>query len=96
MNWLKENWFKAGLLFVLALVAISLLYYLVFFLPQKEQTRITEKEEIELEGCLDEASKNHISTIINLLEVKDSKVRVEAMNNTNDLYRKSKQDCYQN
>ena len=34
-NWLEENWFKVGLLTVVLLVAVSLSYYYLFYLPQQ-------------------------------------------------------------
>ena len=48
-NFLKNNWFKLGILIVLLLVSFSLLYYYVFFLPQKEQARLDHEKQVERE-----------------------------------------------
>ena len=47
MTFLKQNWFKAGLVLGVALVGISVAYYFFFFIPTKERAeaiRIKEKE----------------------------------------------------
>lgn len=40
MSWLKENWFKVGLLVIALVAGVSVAYYYVIFLPQKEQAKI--------------------------------------------------------
>src|SRR3989338_11609953 len=40
MNWLKENWFKIGLLVTTTIVAFSVAYYYTILLPQQEQVKI--------------------------------------------------------
>ena len=45
MDWLKENWFKVGILAVAFLISLSVAYYYVIFLPQKEQARIDQQRQ---------------------------------------------------
>ncbi len=42
-NWLKENWFKVGLLVVLLILGLSFAYYYIVFLPKKEQNRLAQE-----------------------------------------------------
>ena len=35
INWLKNNWFKAGILLVILIVGVSLAYYFTIFIPTK-------------------------------------------------------------
>ena len=47
MNWLKENWFKLGLLSVALLVVFLVTYYYLVFLSQEEQARVGQKISLE-------------------------------------------------
>lgn len=47
-DWLKKNWFKAGLLGIIFITGLSIVYYYVIFLPQKEQTRILLQQQEQL------------------------------------------------
>jgi hypothetical protein len=44
-NWIKENWFKAGLLFAILVVGVSTSYYYAIFLPQKERARVDQQQQ---------------------------------------------------
>lgn len=69
-NFIKENWFKLGILIILLLVLFVLSYYFIFFLPQKEQARLNHEKRVEIEriynqGLVDEyqASKEQQNKI---------------------------------
>ena len=47
-RFLKENWFKGGILVAVTLVGISVFYYYIFFLPQKEKLAIEQKNQEQL------------------------------------------------
>lgn len=57
-DWLKENWFKAGLLGIIFIAGLSIAYYYVIFLPQKEEARLElqrqeHKAKLEQQKLLD-------------------------------------------
>ncbi len=47
-NFIAENWFKLGILVILLLFSMSLFYYLVIFLPHKQELAETKKEQEQL------------------------------------------------
>ena len=53
-NFLKNNWFKMGILIVFLLVAFSLLYYFAIFIPQKEKVKT---EQLTQEKYLEQQEK---------------------------------------
>lgn len=53
-NWLKENWFRAGILITILAAVFSVGYYYVIFLPQKEQARINQQKQEQIEKELKE------------------------------------------
>ena len=61
MNWIKENWFKAGLLAAIIVVALSMTYYYVIFLPQKETIELAQEKQQQLlrnqEKCRETGTK---------------------------------------
>ena len=51
-KFIKENWFKLGILIIASFLAISWSYYSLIFIPEKEQARLelqAEKEQAALE-----------------------------------------------
>ena len=72
MNWLKENWFKVGILAAILVVSISVGYYYMIFLPQKEEERTkiesqkqeqlvkeTKEQEAKLSACITNTDTNY-------------------------------------
>jgi len=45
---LKDNWFQVIIALAIILVAISVFYYFVIFIPQKEQARIDQQKQEQL------------------------------------------------
>lgn len=67
-NWLKENWFKVGILVAILAAAFSVGYYYVIFLPsaQKNSSEVTNfnpddweyiPDEQAIEICISDAEK---------------------------------------
>ena len=48
INWLKNNWFKAGILLVILIVGVSLAYYFTIFIPTKERAKVYQWQQEEL------------------------------------------------
>ncbi len=53
-NWLKNNWFKLGILVVFLIFVFSLFYYFVVFIPQKEKVKT---EQLTQEKYLEQQEK---------------------------------------
>lgn len=47
-NFLKENWFKLIIAIMIVVVGLSVAYYYVSFLPQKERTRLEQQKQEQL------------------------------------------------
>ena len=74
MEWLKEHWFKIGILVALLLIAAAPAYYFIIYLPKKDAAlqanidrkqldSVSQKEEQArlLQVCLDAADANYNS-----------------------------------
>jgi len=48
-EFLKQNWFKISIVIVMLLIAVSIFYYFVIFIPKKEQMRL-EAEAAKIES----------------------------------------------
>ncbi len=72
MNWVKENWFKLGILIAILILSASPAYYFGIYLPQKDATAQSaatfqaleaqyQKDEVagKLQDCLDAADSNY-------------------------------------
>lgn len=47
-NFLKENWFKLVIALMVVVAGLSIAYYYVLFLPQKEQARLEQQRQEQL------------------------------------------------
>lgn len=76
-NFLKDNWFKLSISVAIILIGISVAYYFVIFIPQREETKLeqqTQEKEKEqekellnkklLEDCLSNADNSLKSSFI--------------------------------
>jgi hypothetical protein len=53
-DFIKENWFKLGLVVGLLLIALSIAYYFILFLPIQKQKNINQKDGL---SSIDQQSK---------------------------------------
>jgi preprotein translocase subunit YajC len=58
-KFIKENWFRVCILFIMLIIALSVVYYLIIFIPNKEAQKTEEqKQQVEynrklnLLGCI--------------------------------------------
>ena len=51
-QFLKENWFKIIIAFIILLIGFSVFYYLVYFIPQKEKTIMEQQKQEQIFFCL--------------------------------------------
>ena len=59
-EFIKQNWFKLGILAVLLIIAFSFLYYFVVFIPLKEKVKteqLTQEKDLEQQAKCAEAGK---------------------------------------
>lgn len=59
MSWLKEHWFKMGILLVLLLVIGLLAYYFMIFIPKKD---LDEKAAIDFQDSVTKMEKENCVT----------------------------------
>ncbi len=70
-QFLKDNWFKLGILVVLIIIALSTAYYFVIFIPNNENAKIEQKNrEAEQKILLEEKQQADIKN--SLAECLDS------------------------
>lgn len=55
---IKENWFRVGIIFLVFLVAFSVVYYFVFFLPKIKNQEVLSKNQL-ICSQLEEKVKNN-------------------------------------
>lgn len=47
-TFLKDNWFKLGIIIILLIAALSVAYYFVVFIPQKERAKTEQQKQEQL------------------------------------------------
>lgn len=59
-TFIKDNWFKIGILMVFIIIALSIAYYFVIFIPRKEKNKIEQErqEQVSEELKEQEAKEN--------------------------------------
>ncbi len=67
-RFIKENWFKLGMMLILLLIGLSFGYYFVIFLPQKEMERkgLLKHEQLIKEVERQEAKQKEENSRVNL------------------------------
>jgi uncharacterized membrane protein YciS (DUF1049 family) len=64
MEWLKEHWFRLGILLAWLIIAGSVCYYFVIYIPNKNEQESSDKsaqasvQADSLQECLDTAQDN--------------------------------------
>lgn len=56
VKWLKENWFKAGILCIIVLIGSAIVFYYLWLLPQKDKLELSIKQKDE-QSILDEKNR---------------------------------------
>lgn len=59
-NFFKDNWFKLVISLAILLVCISIFYYFVIFIPQKERAKMEQQEKVKQEEQAKELSKKEL------------------------------------
>ncbi|GEM_PF-3003079 len=49
MEWLKNNWFRIGIVLSVLIVALSICYYYVLFIPEKERFKQVQESAKQIE-----------------------------------------------
>jgi type II secretory pathway pseudopilin PulG len=75
-TFIKDNWFKIGILVVLVIIALSTAYYFVIFVPQKEKARIEQAKQEQLSSQLKEQQDNK-NTQLNMTLLDDCLARAQ-------------------
>ena len=62
-NWLKENWFKIGMLLILLVMVLIVAYYFLVYIPQRNNELDFQKgsRKVDLQNCLDSVTNNYFS-----------------------------------
>lgn len=68
MKWLAHNWFKAGILLILALAVALIAYYFMVFIPQRQEAQQAEQE---LQATFDKTAKEDCVTQAQQLAVQE-------------------------
>ena len=100
-NFLKDNWFKIGILLVLIIIALSIAYYFVVYIPKSSAEKSAEQSiksynlTVDLNACLDKANTDYWA-FVNLNGTKKADGSIWATNDIWSRADKNKQNAIDN
>ncbi len=59
-NWLKENWFKVGVLAILLIIGLSTAYYFSIYLPHRHNSEYAFQQAEKCKSLSDDFLKEHV------------------------------------
>lgn len=103
-NWLKDNWFKGGIILALFIAVFTTIYYFIVFLPGLESGRTNTKQEVKAgqlikeeqfaENTQTEATQLKASQQIKEEQLQDQKKNKEILDSAKDEMQKSIDAAY--
>ncbi len=87
--------FKSIIVFSILLAAISISYYFIVFLPNKEVVRKEEIRQDKIDACIEELGKSHAELVVKFAYSDiDAELKRETIDSLNSEYEQRKADCY--